>query len=112
LAGVRTREDILLNVETPVTVGTTVKEEEEDVNQNVVNILDGQPIYGIVEMVETDNNENWLWATVSKMPFESSPLTVRIYVSKHRMDGICGYDGKSWQKYRVVTIVARVTFGR
>jgi hypothetical protein len=59
-------------------------------------------------MVETDNNENWLWATVSKMPLESSPLTVRIYVSKHRMDGICGYDGKSWQKYRVVTIVARV----
>jgi hypothetical protein len=42
--------------------GTAVKkeeeeEEEEDVNQNVLNILDGHPIYGIVEIVETDNNE-------------------------------------------------------
>jgi hypothetical protein len=118
LAGVRTRQDILLNVKTPVTVETTIKvieipvididegtsikeeqEEQEDVNQNVLNILDGHPIYGRVEIVETDNNENCLWATLSKMPLESSPLTVRIYVSKHRMDGICGYDGKSWQKY-------------
>jgi hypothetical protein len=116
LAGVRTREDVLLNVKTPVTVETTVKvieiqvididegtgikeEEEEDLNQNVLNILDGHPIYGRVEIVETDNNENCLWATLSKMPLESPPLTVRIYVSKHRMDGICGYDGKSWQKY-------------
>jgi hypothetical protein len=78
--------------------GATAKEEEEDVNQNILNIHDGHPIYGIVEIVETDNIENWLWATLSKMPLESSPLTVRIYVSKHRMDSICGYDGKSWQK--------------
>jgi hypothetical protein len=118
LAGVRTRQDILLNVKTPVTVETTIKvieipvididegtsikeeqEEQEDVNQNVLNILDGHPIYGRVEIVETDNNENCLWATLSKMPLESSPLTVRIYVSKHGMDGISGYDGKSWQKY-------------
>jgi hypothetical protein len=68
LAGVRTRQDILFNVKTHVTVETTVKvieiqvididegtgikeeeeEQEEDVNQNVLNILDGHPIYGRV----------------------------------------------------------------
>jgi hypothetical protein len=50
------------------------------------------------DRVETDNNEKWLWAALSKIPLESS-LSVYMYVSKHRMDGICGYDGKSWQKY-------------
>ncbi len=83
MARVRTREDILLNVEAPVTVETTVKvieiqvididegtgkeEEEEDVNQKVFNIHDGHPIYGIVEIVETDNNENCLWGTGFKL---------------------------------------------
>jgi len=34
---------------------------EEDVNQNVLNILDGHhPIYGVAEIAEKDNNENCL----------------------------------------------------
>ena len=33
------------------------------------------------------------------MPLEFYPLSVYIYVSKHRKNGTCGYNGKSWQKY-------------
>jgi hypothetical protein len=68
---------------TPVTVETTGKVTdrnssgrnidertavEEDVNQNVLNILDRHhPIYGVAEIVETDNNENCLWGTSFKL---------------------------------------------